>query len=332
MQSDFKSLAKIKENIIINNASKDFTEFFINELYEAKRDKIVFINEGLSINRIKKNFQFLNPKIKLLCIEDEGEIYSFKSQPLNEIGERNMAINQALKGDFDILVLNYNLLLKKLPPKQFFEEKIVLKIGEKFGHSNFVNKLFDFGFLRQDTVFDFAEFAVRGFIVDVGTLDGFFRVEFDGETVSSIAKFNIESQRKNLNENIHELGIFRIKDIVLKDGWMQTVRKNAFNISFEDVQLAVNDISNFGSISLNAFLPLFYEETVSILSFIPKGLTFVTYSSLSTTLDFYEKNLQEMYSLYKKERRGFLPQNLLLHNKDDILINLKPRIELECYF
>jgi transcription-repair coupling factor (superfamily II helicase) len=332
MQSDFKSLANIKENIIINNASKDFTEFFINELYGAKKQKIVFINEGLSINRIIKNFQFLNSEIKLLCIEDEGEIYSLKSQPLNEIGERNRGINKLLKGDFDILVLNYNLLLKKLPNRQFFEEKIVLKIGEKFGHSNLVNKLFDFGFLRQDTVFDFAEFAVRGFIVDVGTLDGFFRVEFDGENVSSIVKFNTESQRKSLTESPHELEIFRIKDAVLKDGWMQLVRKNAFNIGFEEVQLAVNDIANFGGISLNAFLPLFYEETASILSFLPQGLTFVTYSSLPTTLDFYEKNLQETYNLYKKEGRGFLPKNLLLHDKKSILLDLKPRIELECYF
>jgi transcription-repair coupling factor (superfamily II helicase) len=332
MQSEFKLLANIKENIIINNASKDFTEFFINEVCGQAKSKIIFINEGLSLNRIVKNFQFLNPNLKLLCVESEGEIYSLKTQSPQEGGERNKAINQALKGNFDVLVLNYNYLLKRLPPKEFFEEEIVIKVGEKFGHSNLVSALFEFGFLRQDTVFDFAEFAVRGFIIDIGTLEGFFRVEFDGEFISSIAKFNIESQRKNLNDNIQELHIYKIKEVVLKEGWMQTARKNAFNIGFDDIQTATKDILNFAGVNLNAFLPLFYENMASILSFLPKDAIFITYSSLKQTLEFYENNLNEMYNLYKKEGRGFLPPSLLLHKKDEILALLNPRIELECYF
>lgn len=332
MQSELKKLHKIQESINFYNARKDFIEFFIYEVYKELKTPIVFVNEGISEERIIKNFSFLNKDLKVInaCYEDDS--YSFKLNNLLENAKRNKALNDVLNAKFDVLCLDYKLVLRKLPMPDFYKETLKLEVGARFGHSNLTNKLFEFGFLRQDTVFDFGEYAVRGFIVDVGTLEGFFRIEFEGETISSICKFNTESQRKNLNEIIQMLEISKIKEIILKDGWVQNVRKNAFEMGFEEASSAVNEITNLLNVKLDAFLPLFYEKTASVLDFIPQNATIITLSSLQNTLDFYLQNAQDVYNLYKKEGKNLLPPNLLFWKKEDLLAKFKPNITLECEY
>jgi transcription-repair coupling factor (superfamily II helicase) len=307
---------KLKESIVINNASKDSTEFFICNLSAKIQKPLIFINIDFTEERIIKNFKFLNSNLRVIFLEESAEVYSMQAGSLLSYGERNYRINQVLKGNFDVLFLDYKLLLKKLPPIEFFTETISLELGQKFGHSNLVKKLFDFGFLRCETVFDFAEFAVRGFIIDIGILDGFFRVEFDGEVVSSIAKFNTESQRKITNSFMEKLEIYKIKDVVLTESSMQEARQNAFNIGFEDIDLAINDISNFGGINLAPFLPLFYEKMTNILDFTPKDALFVLTENLPQALEVFTKDANSLYELYKKEGRGFLSPNLLLYDRN----------------
>ena len=328
MQNDLKIFNNLTENITINNASKDYTEFLLNDIFLASKKPIIFINQGIKEERVIKNFNFLNPNLRVKFIEEAEEVYSFKAQDLLSASQQNKAINQVAKGEFDILFLDYKMLLKKLPSVEFFKQTLILNVGEKFGYSSLVNQLFNYGFLRCDTVFDFGEFAVRGFIVDVGTLDGFFRIEFDGETISSITKFNTESQRKNINETTKNLEIFKIKQVVLAQNWQEEVKNNAFSLGVFDVNKIISDISNFASLGLCGFLPLFHNKTQNILDFFPSNSIFVRWSNLEQTLEFFENNLQDLHTLYKKDLKSFLDVNALLYNKNEILQRMKPLIEL----
>ena len=304
----------------------------MNALF-GKKDKKPQTQQDLTM----KTIQDLDKKIvdmeeKIKFIEEAQELYSFKAQDLLAVSEQNKTINHVIKGEFDILFLDYKMLLKKLPSAEFFKQTLILNVGEKFGHSNLINQLFNYGFLRCDTVFDFGEFAVRGFIVDVGTLDGFFRIEFDGEQISSITNFNTESQRKNPNETLKSLEIFKIKQVVLNQNWQEEVKNNAFLLNIFDVNKIIADISNFASLGLCGFLPLFHNKTQNILDFVPKNTVFVKWNNLEQTLEFFENNLRDLHTLYKKDLKNFLDIQALLYSKNEILEKMKPSITLTLTF
>ena len=326
MKYEFKNPKGLIEDITLNNTSKDLTEFFISKNFNNLTKPIVLINEGLEVERIEKNFKFLNPSLKIIIIEEPLELYNFSAINLHETAKRNRNINKILTQKFDVLIIDYKILLKKLPSKEFFMQKLHLKIGEKFGHQNLINSLFEYGFLRCENVFEFGEFAVRGFIIDVGTLDGFVRIEFDGEVVTSICIFNIETQRKNTNNFLQEIEIFRIKDIVLNAEILANVKKHAFNLGFEFKQNFLTELQGFFNLSLHNFLPLFYENLECIVDFLPKEKTLITNENLKTTLEFFIQNLSKIEELYRKEGRDVLPLQANLWGLEEIMKKLSPAI------
>jgi transcription-repair coupling factor (superfamily II helicase) len=328
MLNEIKIPQDYKGNIKIDNASRDFLEFLLIKIHNGIKRPLVFINQGLSRERIMKNFTFLNPNLKVKFVEEAEELYSLKMPSFIDMAVQNKAISEVLTEEFDVLCLDYRMLIKKLPPRDFFLENINLKQGVKFGYSGLINLLYNFGFLRCETVFDFAEFAVRGYIIDVGTLDGFFRIEFDGDIVTAITKFNTETQRKLPEVSVSELSIGKIKQIVLEQNWEDTVKKNAFKCEVYEVGEVIKYISNFKGSGLCAFLPLFYQQTASILDFLPKTTVFVKWINLDQTLEFYRSNLQDLHKLYIKDSKPFLAPNQLVLQKDDVMPKMELCVEL----
>jgi transcription-repair coupling factor (superfamily II helicase) len=333
MLNEIKIPQDYKGSIKIDNASRDFLEFLLIKIHNDTKKPLVFINQGLSRERLLKNFAFLNPNLRVKFVGEAEELYSLKMPSSIDVAFQNRAISEVLTKEFDLICLDYRMLVKKLPPRDFFLENISLKREVKFGYSSLINLLFNFGFLRCETVFDFGEFAVRGYIVDIGTLDGFFRIEFDGDTITAITKFNTETQRKLPEMSVNELNIERIKQIVLEQNWEDTVKKNAFRCEVYEVSEVISYISNFKNSGLCAFLPLFYHKTESILDFLPKTAVFVRWLNLEQTLEFYQSNLQDLHILYEKDGKPFLSPNKLILQKEDVISKMEFCVELsKVYF
>lgn len=299
-----KSLTGFLEKKIINIASKDFTEMIIYKEYSKNKNGIILINQHLTQERIIKNLKFLAPKAKVLFLSNPFEIYKFTSVNVFEVAKEIENINLLLTQKFDFIILDYKLLNLKIPSRNFFLNKTEVKQGESFGHSKLVNLLFELGYNRCETVFEFGEFAVRGFIIDIGTLHGFYRIEFDGEVIVSIGQFNTETQRKNLDGGVPMLHLLNIKEIVLTEQTLEKA-KNRANL-FEIEPSIVNDLRGFYAFSLFNFLPLFFEETSNILQFLPKDYSLFYYTNLEETLQMQRQNLENLYSLYKNEGRILL--------------------------
>ena len=313
MKSELQKVLEISENVLINNASRDFTEFSIFKFLKESGKTLVFINETLEKERILKNFFFLDPNLKILFLEEPSEIYNFSLPNTFLIAEKIRNIGKLISEKYDLIILDYKLLLRKLPSKSFFKTFEILKRGEKFGHTKLVNKLFSFGFSRCDTAFEFGEFAVRGFIIDVGTLEGFFRIEFDGEEISGISRFNTETQRKDVGgKHFESLEISPIKEVVLTSENLQYAKRKCFEFGFENTEKIITEMQDFGKMSLHNYLPLFYETTENILNFLPENCKIIINESLKTNLQFMEQNLKQLETLYLKEKRNILPLNLNL--------------------
>jgi transcription-repair coupling factor (superfamily II helicase) len=94
-----------------------------------------------------------------------------------------------------------------MPPQRLRAERFALHAGDELGWQTLQERLFALGYRRTDVVSAAGEYAVRGGIVDIfaATAEAPTRIEFFGDTIESVRRFHLESQRSEAE--IHSLEI-----------------------------------------------------------------------------------------------------------------------------
>lgn len=113
------------------------------------------------------------------------------------LSQRLYAMGQLLKPGKKILVTHPAAALRFLPdPKDFGEKVITFKKGEKCDLKAVKTRLTELGYSRVNKIDQSLEFASRGDILDVFSVNGLvpIRVEFFDDEVESIRQFDIATQ------------------------------------------------------------------------------------------------------------------------------------------
>ena len=101
-----------------------------------------------------------------------------------------------------IVVTNLEGFLKFVPKKDnIVNQDIVIKINDNFKRTDLEDKLFQYGYNKTSIVTSTGEYSVRGFIIDLFpyNYDKPIRIEFFGDEIDSIKKFDEESQLSTEN-------------------------------------------------------------------------------------------------------------------------------------
>ncbi|MCB0502647.1 MAG: transcription-repair coupling factor [Bacteroidetes bacterium] len=160
--------------------------FILND----KTDAIFFENDLQSFLE-KKEILFLPDSFKRLGKFDEGNSSSIqlRAETLNKL------INPREK---TILAVSHPeaIVEKVVGVKKLKENTIRLKVGEKVDVDFMLELLLEYGFHREDFVYEPGEFSIRGGIVDVYSFGNEFpyRIELLGDEVESLRTFDPESQ------------------------------------------------------------------------------------------------------------------------------------------
>ena len=96
-----------------------------------------------------------------------------------------------------IIVTNLMGYLRFLPKKQLFFNKFInLKLNDEVNLKDLVEKLYSIGYERQTVVNKTGEMAIRGYVIDIFPINFEMpvRIEFWGDNIDSIRKFDIDSQ------------------------------------------------------------------------------------------------------------------------------------------
>ncbi|MCP4123347.1 MAG: transcription-repair coupling factor [Bacteroidetes bacterium] len=99
------------------------------------------------------------------------------------------------------------LMEKVVSVKKLAENIIRLKVGEKVDVDFMLELLVDYGFHREDFVYEPGEFSIRGGIIDIYSFGNAlpYRVELLGDEVESLRTFDVETQLSD--KRIRELTI-----------------------------------------------------------------------------------------------------------------------------
>lgn len=95
------------------------------------------------------------------------------------------------------------LLYRIISPQQFLEVTLNVELGRDYPVREIIQKLSQSGYERVDTVTRAGQFSVRGGILDVfpAGADQPYRLEFFGDTLDTLRRFDVDTQRSGKSEN-----------------------------------------------------------------------------------------------------------------------------------
>src|SRR5205085_5050531 len=110
------------------------------------------------------------------------------------------ALGQVVAAELDVVIVPARALFTRLPPPDAFASRIVrMQQGADLDPRTVMQTLVENGFVRTDLVGEAGEFAFRGGILDVfpPNLPRPLRVELFGDTIESLRRFDVETQRSD---------------------------------------------------------------------------------------------------------------------------------------
>ena len=139
----------------------------------------------------------------------DGQSYEYEQK-------RIKALRRMLDGKCDIVVASAEAAISyTVPPEILRQKSVLLKKGEEIPLENILMSLNAAGYKRVDAVEGVGQFSCRGGIVDFFSPDDDepVRIELWGDTVDTMCRFDVQSQRRTVN--IDEILIAPSKEIII---------------------------------------------------------------------------------------------------------------------
>ena len=179
---------------------------------------IVTYNE-LQARKIIEDLKYFASDFESILYFPKREIvtYDYIAESKDLPYERIEVLNKIEKKKAKIIVTTIEALMQKMIAKStLYKNKLELKVSKNYSLEGLKQTLIDLGYERNDLVENKAEFSVRGDILDIAlsNKEG-IRIEFWGDEIDSIRKFNLSSQRSN--DMLEKIEIMPAHEFILED-------------------------------------------------------------------------------------------------------------------
>lgn len=203
----------VKNKLVLSGLISPFDLFLINKLRRENK-KILYITQDEQTSlKAQKNIE------TLLKVDTKF----FPSQEINPYSnlDKNYYIYQEqiniLLSQPDIIFIPTKSLFEKFADVSFYKNNSIhLQKGASIDYSSIAKKLVDFGYKRTTSVSDIGEFALRGDVLDIYTLDANpARIEFFADEIEDIRYFNPTNQKSF--EHRDEITILPLYKFILNE-------------------------------------------------------------------------------------------------------------------
>jgi transcription-repair coupling factor (superfamily II helicase) len=192
--------ASVKDPLRIEGLQGSAGAFFLSRLFrETSRPLVVVVPTEREARTMKQDIAFFlgsdHASIYPAWDVASTDLLAFqRDTELARIG----VLYRLLFGQPGVTVLPLKALMQKVMPRTVFEDYIrTIAIGDMPGRDALVKKLILGGYRRETLAEEMGEFSVRGHVVDIftPTAPAPFRLEFFGDELESIRRFDPVSQR-----------------------------------------------------------------------------------------------------------------------------------------
>ena len=216
------------------------------------------------------------------------------------------------------LIVSVTTLMHLLAPREHvLANSFAINVGDDFNLELNRIKLESVGYQCVSQVYQHAEFAVRGAIVDLFPMGSKvpFRIELFDEEIESIRTFDPETQRSL--EKITQIQLFPAREFPFTDESIKLFRQE-FRATFPEISpkntLYVDVSKGVTPNGIEYYLPLFVEKTATLFDYLPSSAVLVLPESLRTTAQVFYSEAEERYQQrkYDIDRPLLKPEKLFL--------------------
>ncbi|MGB9976962.1 transcription-repair coupling factor [Thermovenabulum sp.] len=233
---DFNRITKDVENGIkgffsygLSDSQKSFIIAGLKERF-GKRNFLVVVPDALEAKRIAEDLEFFLGKEQVLYFPSNYVIpYETEAKSLEFTAQRLSVLEKLLFDNSKVVVAPLNALVNKLVPPNIVKNfTFELEYGREENLEEVILRLIKMGYERVEVIEGRGQFAQRGGILDIFPLTAEYpyRIEFFGDEIDSIRRFNIEDQRSF--DRLEKIRIFPAREVIFDE---ETGKKAALKVS-----------------------------------------------------------------------------------------------------
>ena len=238
------------------------------------------------------------------------------------IAERLSTLSSLAEVKNGLLLVPIATLMQRLPPRNHtLGRNIQLKIGQSLVIENFRHRLQQAGYSHADPVYQAGQFTVRGSVVDLfpsGRKQP-LRIDLFDEEIDSLREFDSETQRSTAE--LQEFSMLPAREYPCDQASFDELRKAfryRFVIDTRNVSLYQDLRQGIHPQGLEQYLPLFFENTESLLDYLPGKPLVVTQNGVEEAAVDFWKSTNERWEQRRHdvERPVLEPLELYFNAKD----------------
>jgi transcription-repair coupling factor (superfamily II helicase) len=211
-----------------------------------------------------------NPAIRLFPDHETLPYDPFSPHP-DIIAERLKTLSDLPALDRGIVLAPVTALVQRLPPASYLlQRSFNLARGESLVIEDFRRRLDHAGYESSEQVYQAGQFAIRGSVIDLfpAGSETPFRLDLFDEEIDSIRAFDPESQRST--GKLEAIRMLPAREYPADQDGLEAFRRAfryRFDVDTRRVTLYQDLRSGVHPQGLEQYLPLFYDETSSLLDF-----------------------------------------------------------------
>ncbi len=299
-----------KTNQYINKITSKSLSNLLFSLCSLKDETYVLVVEdGLKAEELKRELKIYSLNVEVLNPK-EYRNFDVESESKDIYIERMRVLRELKRNKTDVLIVPIKALFQRMLPLEYiFSKKLniyTLKYIEEINEdknkntkelkkenisNNFksldelVNKLINLGYQRENRVEGLGTFSLKGGILDIGLNKEIgVRIEFWGDDIESIRKFDISTQRST--SEVDKIEIYPVNENI---------------VISEDVERALSKLNEY----------ILKEDNLDIISEVKKDIKKIEdnnyFHIVEKYLDmFFGENINTLYSSLKQLNVNFI--------------------------
>lgn len=165
--------------------------------HSEKRGIFIAYNE-MQARKLYEDFTFFLGEDVLFYPSKEIMLYDVEAKSYDAVYQRLRVMDRLLRRDFKLVVTSAEAVSHRLVAPGLFSENIVeIGLDSRLDLDGLTRRLVTMAYEKVDVVERIGQFAIRGGILDVFSIDSEFaaRIELFGDQVDSIRRFDVNTQR-----------------------------------------------------------------------------------------------------------------------------------------
>jgi transcription-repair coupling factor (superfamily II helicase) len=295
---------------------------------------VIVTAEPADAQRLIDELPFFAPELRVALFPDwETLPYDTFSPHQDLISERLATLWRVQQRELDVVLLPASTALTRLAPPSFLAGTTFnFKQKTRLDEAALKRQLTLAGYQHVSQVVSPGEYAVRGGLIDLFPMGSPvpYRVDLFDDEVDSIRTFDPDSQRS----------LYPVPEVRLLPGRefpMDEAARTAFRARWREklegdptkVRLYKDIAQGIATAGIEYYLPLFFDQTASIFSYLDPGAALVLHGEIDGALNHFWTDTRERHRFLQHDpERPILPPEELFLRTEEFFVLTQPHATL----